>query len=246
MKATNKVLVSVALVVLVGIAAGAGVNLNGAIVNAFTGFKFNGAAPLNHVLCGNGTLYVDAAACGTVAVPFYQTIDSQSVALPQRFVTNYTSNFTLADESGDATLIELASNITSNAATATALATAPNPCTPPLFAGGIDVHGNSINCGGVTGTISDLTTLRSFGNAFTNSHTTAIYVSGFGTTSSSGDTSQISCSVNGMLVWVQQANATLAGHGVGFTMMVPPGAIYRCDVLGSTAVTLGGWTEFVF
>jgi hypothetical protein len=41
-----------------------GKNYFGGVVNSIAGFQFNSAAPNNHVLCGNGTAYVDSATCG--------------------------------------------------------------------------------------------------------------------------------------------------------------------------------------
>lgn len=63
----SKVLAAVAAIALVVVACGFAVNVNGAIINALTGFQFTGAAPANHTLCGNGTYYVDASACGVSA-----------------------------------------------------------------------------------------------------------------------------------------------------------------------------------
>jgi hypothetical protein len=134
-------------------------------------------------------------------------------------------------------------------ATAAALATTPTGCgggTP--IAIGIAANGNA-NCiaaPGASGTLSDVTGSRSFGTTFTNSGSTAIYVSGYGVTSVGGDTSQITCTVNGIVVWSQQANATVVGYHDGFTCMVPPAGTYSVTTIGTTAVTLGSWTEFVF
>ncbi len=41
-----------------------GKNHFGGVVNSISGFQFNSAAPSNHVLCGNGTAYVDSPTCG--------------------------------------------------------------------------------------------------------------------------------------------------------------------------------------
>jgi hypothetical protein len=41
-----------------------GKNHFGGVVDSISGFQFNSAAPNNHVLCGNGTAYVDSATCG--------------------------------------------------------------------------------------------------------------------------------------------------------------------------------------
>lgn len=131
------------------------VNGKFAKVDATQGYTVNGAAPNNQVLCGNGTTAVFTASCGTVSVPFYQTITLASTALPQRFFTDYNATyFAVTDEGpGAGTLIELHStlpiSVTGNAATATtaaALSGTPTQCSgsAPL-ATGIAANGNA-NC----------------------------------------------------------------------------------------------------
>lgn len=244
-KATNKILAGFAALALIAMTAGFAVNINGAIVNALTGFQFNGAAPNGHVLCGNGSLYVDAASCGAAAN--YQTMQSNSTPLTQRGILNFDTNFALADTS-PSTTVHLASSIGVNAATATALAATPAQCTGGSFATGIAANG-AANCTvipGANGSLTDVTGSRSFVTVFTNSNTAAMYVSGFGVTTSGGDTSQIDCVVNGIRVWSSQANATVAGGHTGFSCMVPAGGAYSVSASGTTAVTLGGWAEFVY
>jgi hypothetical protein len=64
---SKKVLLGLGVMVLVCVTvAFAAVNVKGLIVDALTGYTVGGAAPSNHTLCGNGTVYVDAAACGPV------------------------------------------------------------------------------------------------------------------------------------------------------------------------------------
>lgn len=126
MKATSRILAGFALLAVIGITAGFAVNINGAIVNALTGFQFNGAAPNNHMLCGNGTNYVDAAACGTFTNPNYQVINIGGVGgLPQHQILNFTNNF-LGTDTNPSTTIDLATTITSNTAGNAATATNAN------------------------------------------------------------------------------------------------------------------------
>jgi hypothetical protein len=67
MKMRSKALLGLGVMLLVCVTvAFAAVVVKGSIINALTGFQYNGAAPSNHTLCGNGTAYVDAAACGPV------------------------------------------------------------------------------------------------------------------------------------------------------------------------------------
>lgn len=240
MKSTNKILAGFAVLAVMAVGAGFAVNIKGAIVDATTGYTFGGTAPNNHVLCGNGSEYVDAASCGTVASPNYQTMQNNGTPLTARADLNFDPDFTLSDTS-PSTTVALAATISSTAANSLALGgTAASfycmtsglhcPVAPP-----------------VSGTISDVTGSRSFGSNFTNSGTTAIYVSGFGVTTSGGGTSQMTCIVNGIAAGSWQANATVAGDHSGFSCMVPPGMIYQVDATSTgTTLTLGSWTEFVF
>lgn len=218
------------LVLLVASSAFAQVNLNGATVNASVGYQLSGNAPNGHVLCGNGLRYVDAASCGSTTIYAFD------------------GNFTTTT-SGSTVTVHLATNITVNAATASALSTAfPVQCGGSLpMATGIQANGTA-NCTpvpGPPGTLTDVTGSRAFGTTFTNGGTAALYVSGFGVTTTGGDTSQIDCTVNGIPTWGQQANATVVGAHTAFTSMVPAGGTYVCVASGTTAVTLGKWTELV-
>lgn len=108
---------------LLSAALHAQVPVKGSTVDATQGYTVNGAAPNNFMLCGNGTSAVFAASCGTTAQPFYQTIQGNGASLPQRFVVNFDSNFTVSDTS-PSTSVKLAStlngvSITGNAGTAT-------------------------------------------------------------------------------------------------------------------------------
>ena len=71
MKLTRKLKVVLWSAMVLGLAAGlaSSVNIHGNVINADTGFQVNGAAPLNHPLCGNGSVYADSsvAVCGTSA-----------------------------------------------------------------------------------------------------------------------------------------------------------------------------------
>jgi hypothetical protein len=65
-----------------------GFTLAAGVVNASVGgYQYHGAAPLNHVLVGNGSDYVDSATVPGSAV-FYQTIDSAGTAEPQESALN--------------------------------------------------------------------------------------------------------------------------------------------------------------
>jgi hypothetical protein len=101
---------------------------NGAI-NASGGYLYNGAAPLNHILLGNGTAYVDSETvpASTLTGLFYQTVLAQGTAEPQEAAFDFGAAFALGDSAGVATDINLAAtgvtagsytnpNITVNAA----------------------------------------------------------------------------------------------------------------------------------
>lgn len=62
---TNKIKAAIYCVVAVTLVVGlaASVNIHGNVINADTGYQLGAAAPLNHVLCGNGTVYVDSSNC---------------------------------------------------------------------------------------------------------------------------------------------------------------------------------------
>jgi hypothetical protein len=81
----KKALMGLGVMLLVCVTvAFAAVVVKGSIINALTGFQNNGAAPLNHTLCGNGTVYVDAATCGvSTAVDYYWTDTSCGVGVGQ-------------------------------------------------------------------------------------------------------------------------------------------------------------------
>jgi hypothetical protein len=99
-------------------AAFAQVNVIGANVNSTQGYQYQGQAPSNHVLCGNGTHYVDAASCGQAQTVFYQTVQGNGTSLSQESILNFDSNFVVSN-TNPSTSVHLASTISVNAATAT-------------------------------------------------------------------------------------------------------------------------------
>lgn len=89
---TKKALMGLGVMLLVCVTvAFAAVNVKGAIINALSGFQYNGAAPANHTLCGNGTVYVDAASCVT---PITGSITITAQSLPSN--TCYTQPVTMS------------------------------------------------------------------------------------------------------------------------------------------------------
>jgi hypothetical protein len=87
-----------------------GTGINGA-VNANTGFLFDGTAPLNHVLLGNGSYYVDSATIPASVISglptlFYQTVSVNGVAGPQEPALNFSGRFVGTDSAGVKTNID--------------------------------------------------------------------------------------------------------------------------------------------
>lgn len=74
------------------------------VFNGTTGFQANGAAPLNHVLVGNGTYYVDSATIPSAALPNfnYQTVALNGTGQTQRPTLNFNTYFTATDSSSPA------------------------------------------------------------------------------------------------------------------------------------------------
>ena len=70
------------------------------VVNATTGFKFNGAAPNGHFLIGNGTEYVDSATIPTASAN-YQVVESVTTPLPARNILSFRAPLTAVDDSGN-------------------------------------------------------------------------------------------------------------------------------------------------
>ncbi len=80
-----------------------GSGLQGAI-NANTGYLFNGFAPLNHVLLGNGSYYVDSSfiPASIISGLFYQTLELNGVAETQRPAFNFSQRFLATDSASPA------------------------------------------------------------------------------------------------------------------------------------------------
>lgn len=85
-------------------------------INAAGGFLVNGAAPLDHLLMGNGTAYVDTASIpysllsGSPTL-YYQSVASQGTAQTQRGTLNFGATFVLSDSASPAeTTVNLGSS----------------------------------------------------------------------------------------------------------------------------------------
>lgn len=90
-------------------------NATAPIFNAATGYQLGGAAPLNHILLGNGTNYVDATSVPASALPtfYYQTVAANAATQTQRPVLNFASRFTVTDSASPAeTTVDLPTTVT--------------------------------------------------------------------------------------------------------------------------------------
>ncbi len=82
-----------------------GSTLTASVINATTGFENNGLAPLDHVLLGNGSQYVDSASIPASIITglpgsYYQTVQAQGTSEPQEAKLNFAdAGFLLSDSS---------------------------------------------------------------------------------------------------------------------------------------------------
>ena len=157
----KKIITTFVTMFLLGAMAHSQVNINGATINAQNGYRYQGTAPNNTILCGNGSFFIPSSTCGASATLYYQTVQLSGSSLPQRSFLNFTNNFNVGDSGGTNTLVDLAStigsNTTGNAATATNLQGSPSQCSGGNVATGINSNGNA-NC---TNTVTQANQLTS-------------------------------------------------------------------------------------
>lgn len=83
-------------------------------INASGGYLYNGAAPLNHVLLGNGSAYVDSptipySVISGAPTAYYQTVAANGSAQTQRPTLNFAPRFSVSDSGSPAqTTVDLA------------------------------------------------------------------------------------------------------------------------------------------
>lgn len=78
--------------------AGGTLKLN--VLNAVAGLQVNSAAPLNHILVGDGTHYVDSPTL-PAGIVFYQTVQANAVSRTQRPRLNFLPRLTAVDNAGN-------------------------------------------------------------------------------------------------------------------------------------------------
>jgi hypothetical protein len=229
-----------------------GAGINGA-VNAATGYLFNGLAPLNHVLLGNGTAYVDSPTLpysiltGAPSL-FYQTVAANGVAQTQRPTLNFTQRFTATDSASPArTTIDLNTPGTGNLIpTETATPGASTNCA--TYDGAGNIAPATVPCA-LAVTQTNVTGSRALGSSYTAGtvpllveitvqEATNCVGSGFVVTGVSAAVNVISAGVY---------NCDAAGpSNAGVTFLVPAGASYGATLAnyGTTPTpTLLSWIE---
>lgn len=102
--------------------------------------------------------------------------------------------------------------------------------------------------GGSAIAVADVTGSRSFTTVFTNTTTSALYVSGYANTASGGSLGTITCNIGpttglGEKVWSQINTATNVPGDIGFTCMVPASYSYQITTSGAIG-TLAKWFEY--
>ena len=102
--------------------------------------------------------------------------------------------------------------------------------------------------GGSPISVTDVTASRSFSTVFTNTTTSAMYVSGWANTASGGSVGGIQCNIGpttglGEKVWSQVETATNVPGDIGFTCMVPASYSYQIVTAGAVG-TLAKWFEY--
>jgi hypothetical protein len=82
------------------------------MINTSSGYLYQGAAPSNHILLGNGSAYVDSATVPASAISgiFYRKIGGAQGVLPQENMLAFSSHFALSDNAGTSTSVDLGSS----------------------------------------------------------------------------------------------------------------------------------------
>lgn len=243
------------------------VPIKGSTVDATVGYKYNGTAPNNHVLCGNGVEYIDAVSCGLVANPFYQSITNDAgIPVAPRANIQFSVDFGVIDlgTGPNATEIVLAatiaSNTTGNASTAThanTADTATNATNAGTAAnanavGGVSLAGlcqtSGTGCPVVTATYTNVVSSRAVATQYQNTDSAPRYVSGWFNTNG-GNTVSTSCIMGpfsaNMTVWATVWGATVSGGLAGFACPrpVPPGWFYEITGSGTGFTGINSWYE---
>ncbi len=221
---------------------------NGLATLTTGGYQLNGAAPLNHILVGNGNIYADSASVPTSALPtlFYQTVDLVLSPRPQRPVLNFTARFTATDVvSPPFTSIDLNASGTGNIVP-TELNSPGSSTNCAQYDGNGNIGPTNSACVHILMQSSNLAgSARTFGATFQNTTGFPLYIQGFGTTSGSS-VGSITCadglSSPTIQIWATEFTATESGAPAGFNCLIPNGFFYSVTASGAVN-TLAAWYE---
>lgn len=210
-------------------------------INAQTGFQVAGAAPLNHILVGNGTSYVDSSVLPAGLI-HYQTVQQGGVSYNQRSRLNFINgSFALADDSGnDSTDVDLASTaVTPGSYTAASIT---------VDSKGRITAASSNAFGNIPGNLHDVTGSRAAGGVYQNAYQNMIMVVGkFSTTGSQAFQMNAYIGPTGSLgvpIWGNQAGASTNGFPMGFCFPVPASWFYQITTGGTGgSMSVVSWYE---
>lgn len=219
----------------------------GTTVNATTGYRLAGAAPLNHVLLGNNTNYVDSATIPySVIAPGGSTGPFAAPGVP---CATSTTASTVCTSAQIVTALNASPTTTFSTALLPTVGTANTyPCPSSITT---DAFGRAVtvltgNCAG-TSTQTDVTGSRSWASSFHNTTGSTLIISGFTTTPGGSSVGTITCmsgpSTPSLEVWGNEYTATVASAPAAFFCIVPNTYFYALNVSGDIAASPSKWIE---
>lgn len=212
---------------------------NGAI-NASGGYILNGGQGVttNQCLAAGSdpfhTFNVTVNCVTSAQTLFYQTIQSNGTAVPQKSALNFSANF-VTGSSGDSTNVDLVQVGTAGTFTS------PSSLTLDAFG-----RVTSITSGSrVTATQTSVT--RTWATIYQNTTGGPVIEQGQATTPGGGSTGNITCSDGpsspSTVVWSQEYTATVNNATVQFTCLIPQSYFYTVTVTGDISTTPTSWLE---